>query len=94
MAIPEVRQHRLAHIQEVCRLYDWDGVELDWQRHAFHLPEYEAYRFRYLLTDLQRATRHMTNALAEERSRPFYLATRVAGSLEMCNRAGYDIGVD
>ena len=91
MAIPEVRQHRLAHIQEVCRLYDWDGVDLDWQRHAFHLPEYEAYRLRYLLTDLQRATRHMTNALAEERSRPFYLATRVAGSLEMCNRTGYDI---
>ena len=91
MAIPEVRQHRFAHIQEVCRLYDWDGVELDWQRHAFHLPEDEAYRLRYLLTDLQRAVRHMTNTLAEERGRPFYLAARVAGSLEMCHRIGYDI---
>ena len=60
MAIPEVRQHRLAHIQEVCRLYDWDGVELDWQRHAFHLPEDEAYRSRYLLTDLPVSYTHLT----------------------------------
>ena len=64
---------------------------MDWQRHAFHLPEDEAYRLRYLLTDLQRAVRHMTNTLAEERGRPFYLAARVAGSLEMCHRIGYDI---
>ena len=90
-AVPEVRRHRLAHIDEVCRLYDWDGVELDWQRHSFHLPEDYAFRLRYVLTDLQRAVRKMTNELAEKRGRPFYLAARVSGTLEMSRRIGYDV---
>ena len=38
MAVPEIRQRRFDHVEEVCRRYDWDGVELDWQRHAFHSP--------------------------------------------------------
>ncbi len=90
-AVPEVREHRFAHVKEICQLYDWDGVELDWQRHAFHFPEDDAYRLRYLLTDLQRAVRRMTDDIAKERGRPFYLAARVAGNLEMCRKIGYDI---
>ena len=90
-AVPEVREHRFAHIKEICGLYEWDGVELDWQRHAFHFPQDDAYRLRYLLTDLQRAVRRMTLELAKKRGRPFYLAARVAGSLEMCRHIGYDI---
>jgi hypothetical protein len=93
MAIPEVRQHLFNYIAEACRAADWDGVELDWQRHAFHFPDDEGYRLRYLLTDLQRAIRRMTEALGKERGRPVYLAARVAGSLEMCRRIGYDIPV-
>ncbi|MBD03378.1 MAG: hypothetical protein CME24_03410 [Gemmatimonadetes bacterium] len=91
MAVPQIRQRRFAHVEEVCRRYDWDGVELDWQRHAFHFPDHEGYRLRYLLTDLQRAIRRMTEALGKERGRPVYLAARVAGSLEMCRQIGYDI---
>ena len=90
-AVPEVREHRFAHIEEICRLYDWDGVELDWQRHAFHFPQDDAYRLRYLLTDLQRAVRRMTEELSKKRGKPFYLAARVAGTPEMCRRIGYDI---
>ena len=90
-AVPEIREHRYAHIKEICERYDWDGVELDWQRHAFHLPADDAYRLRYVLTDLQRAVRRMTDTLAEERGKPFYLAARVSGTLEMCRNIGYDI---
>jgi hypothetical protein len=86
-----VREHRFAHIEEVCKLYDWDGVELDWQRHSFHLPEDHAYRLRYALTDLQRAVRRMTNELAARRGRPFYLAARVAPTPEMSRRIGFDV---
>ena len=92
-SVPEIRAHRYAHIEEVCSRYDWDGVELDWQRHAFHFDEDEAYWLRYVLTDLQRRVRAMTTELAKKRGRPFYLAARVAGSLEMCRRIGYDIPV-
>ena len=91
MAIPEVREYRFQYIAEACRLADWDGVELDWQRHAFHLPEHDAYRLRYTLTDLQRAVRRLTDELAAERDRPFHVAARVGASTETCRRIGYDI---
>ena len=89
--VPEVRAHRLAHIEEVCRRWDWDGVELDWQRHAFHLPDDHGYRLRYVLTDLQQSVRRMTDELAEKRGRPYYVAARVAPTLEMSKRIGYDV---
>ncbi|MBM3934252.1 MAG: hypothetical protein FJ319_08125, partial [SAR202 cluster bacterium] len=91
MPIPEVREHRLQHVKEACMLADWDGVELDWQRHAFHLPNNDEYRLRYAITDLQRAIRRMTDEIAKKRGRPFYVAIRVAASLEACRRIGYDI---
>ena len=90
-AIPEVREHRLKHISEACHTADWDGVELDWQRHAFHLPENDGYRLRYTLTDLQRAVRQMTDQISQERGRPFYVAVRVATTMEACRRIGYDV---
>ena len=91
MAIPEIRAHKLELITEACRLADWDGVELDWQRHAFHLPEADGYRLRYTLTDLQRAVRRMTEGIAQERGRPFNVAARVGTTIEACRRIGYVI---
>lgn len=91
MSVPEVRENRLTHLHEVCHRWDWDGVELDWQRHAFHLPADDAYRLRYVLTDLQRAARRMADELATQRDRPFYVAARVAPRLETCLKTGYDI---
>ena len=91
MAIPEVREYRLRYITEACRLADWDGVELDWQRHAFHLPENDAYRLHYTLTDLQRMVRRLTDQIAAERGRAFYVAVRVGASMETCRRVGYDV---
>ena len=93
MAVPEVRKHRLEHVTEVCSRWDWDGVELDWQRHGFHLDKEMGFRLRYTITDLQRSIREMTNRLSEERGKPFYVAARVSGTLEMCKRIGYDIPV-
>jgi peptidoglycan/xylan/chitin deacetylase (PgdA/CDA1 family) len=90
-SIAEVRQRRFDSIVETCNLYDWDGVELDWQRHAFHFDEDYAYRFRYTLTDLQRAVRRLADEISERRGKPFYVAARVNGYLEMCANIGYDI---
>ncbi|MAE63038.1 MAG: hypothetical protein CMJ18_02095 [Phycisphaeraceae bacterium] len=91
MSVPEVRENRLAHLEELCHRWDWDGVELDWQRHAFHLPADDAYRLRYVLTDLQRAARRLADELADRRGRPFHVAARVAPRLETCFKSGYDI---
>ena len=91
LEVPEVRRHRFAHIEEVVRRWDWDGIELDWQRHGFHLPDDHGYRLRYVLTDLQRAVRRLTDELATKRGRPYYLAARVNATPEMSYRIGYDI---
>ena len=91
MSVPEVRDYRFQYIAEACRTADWDGVELDWQRHAFHLPEDDAYRLRYTLTDLQCAVRRLADEIAAERGRPFYVAVRVGATLETCRRVGYDL---
>jgi hypothetical protein len=90
-SIAAVRQHRFDSIKEICELYNWDGVELDWQRHAFHFDEDYGYRFRYTLTDLQRSVRKLADEISEKRGKPFYLAARVNGYIEMCNNIGYDI---
>jgi hypothetical protein len=91
LEVPEVREHRLAYVEEVCRLYEWDGVELDWMRHAFHLPQDDAYRLRYVITDMQRSVRRLADELSQKRGRPFYVAARVASSLEMCRQVGFDV---
>ena len=91
MAVPEVREYTLQRITEACELADWDGVELDWQRHAFHLPEEDAYRLRYTLTDLQRTVRRLGDAIAQRRGRPFHVIVRVGTSQETNRRVGYDL---
>ena len=91
LEVPEVRKHRFDHVEEMARRWDWDGIELDWQRHGFHLPDDYGYRLRYVITDVQRAVRRVTDELAEQRGRPYYLAARVSGTPEMSYRIGYDV---
>jgi hypothetical protein len=91
MASLGVREHKLSYIREACAQADWDGVEIDWQRHPHHLPQFDSYRLRYTLTDLQRALRQMADEIATEKGRPFHVAVRVATTLESCRRIGYDI---
>ena len=91
LAVPEVRDHILKLVGEACQQADWDGVELDWQRHAFHLPDDHGHRLRYTITDLMRAIRTTTDEIAAQRGRPFYLAVRIATTFESCTNIGYDI---
>jgi hypothetical protein len=76
--VPEVRANRIAHVREMIEeADDADGIELDWQRHAFHLPTDLAHRLRYCISDVQRTARAMCNAAGEERGRPLLLTVRV-----------------
>lgn len=91
LAFPKVREQRFAHLKEVCQRWPWDGIELDWQRHAFHFPVDDGYRMRYVLTDFQRAARRMVDEESQRRGRPIVIAARVAPCLETCFKTGYDI---
>lgn len=86
-----VREHRLAMVKEVVDRYDFDGIELDWQRHAHHLPVHQAFRRRYVLTDFMRQVRQLADEASSRRGRKLYLAARVSASLEGCLHVGYDI---
>ena len=86
-----VREHRLDMIREMAEKYDFDGIEMDWQRHAHHLPVHHAFRRRYVLTDFMRVARKITDAAGKARGRPLWLAARVAASREACLHVGYDV---
>ncbi len=86
-----VRQHRLDMVCELAENYDFDGIELDWQRHAHHLPVHHAFRRRYVLTDFMRLARRIVEETGKRRGRPLWLAARVAASREACRHVGYDV---
>jgi len=87
----QVRRHKLDHVKEVCELYDWDGIELDWQRHPFHFPQGYGYRLRYLLTDFHKTIKNLANELSKTRNKDFNIAARVAPTLHISKWIGYDV---
>lgn len=90
-SIAEVREHRLAAIKELAERWDWDGIELDWQRHSHHLPAQHAYRLRYILTDFMAQARAIVLEAGRKRGRPLWLAVRVAADEHGCRLSGYDV---
>ena len=87
----KVRKHKMDHVKEVCELYDWDGIELDWQRHPFHFPKDNGYRLRYLLTDFHKAVKDFVDELSKTRNKEFGIAARVAPTLHISKWIGYDV---
>ncbi len=94
-AVPEIRDLALSYVEEVCRNYDLDGIELDFFRHPCFFPSVAnggtaAPAERDALTTLMRRIRTMTEQVGMARSRPILVAVRVADSVGF-NR---DIGLD
>ena len=87
----KVRKHKMDHVKEVCELYDWDGIELDWQRHPFHFPKGYGYRLRYLLTDFHKRIKDLASDLSKTRNKDFSIAARVAPTLHISKWLGYDV---
>ena len=71
-AQPQVRQRFLQTIEETCRRYDLDGVELDWCRHPFFFQPGTERQNVPLLTDFVRTVRRRLRdiATAEGQSHP------------------------
>ena len=90
-AIPEVRQQRLAVIQEVLDKYDFDGIEIDWLRSPYYFRPHHEYRHRYLLTDMMRAFRRMVDVKSKQVGRRLGLAVRVDETIESCLLDGLDV---
>jgi hypothetical protein len=84
-------------VEEVCRRYDVDGVELDFFRHPVFFrraamtgtPCDDAERT--CMTDLMRRIRVMTENEGLRRGRPFLVAVRLPDSAEYCRDIGLDL---
>lgn len=95
-AEPEIRDLTFRFVEEVCRNYDVDGVELDFYRHPvfFHEP---ARGFpcsgveRDLMTGLVRRIRRMTEEVGQRRGRPILVAARLPDSVPYCRAIGLDL---
>jgi hypothetical protein len=95
-AVPEVRDLALACVDEVCRMYDVDGIHLDFFRHLNYFREVAAGEkatpeHLAMMTDLIRRMRRRTEELGLARKRPFLLAVRVPDSVEYCRALGLDV---
>jgi len=95
-ALPEVRDLAFRYIEEVCRNYDIDGIELDFFRHPVFFkstshgepatqPELDA------MTDLVRRVRAMTDEVGAQRGKPILIAMKVPDSVEYCRTIGLDL---
>ena len=95
-ARPEIRDLAFRYIEEVCRGYDVDGVELDFLRHACYFKS-AAYggtatdAERDLISDLMRRVRAMADAEGRRRGRPILIAIRVPDSVEYSRATGLDV---
>lgn len=95
-ARPEIRDLALRYLEEVCRNYDVDGIELDYFR---HLCYFKSTAFGSAATDAERAAltefmqrvRTMTDQRGMARGRPILVAIRVPDSLEFCRDLGLDL---
>ncbi|MCD6360239.1 MAG: hypothetical protein J7M38_05180 [Armatimonadetes bacterium] len=95
-AVPEIRELAFRFIEEVCRNYDVDGIEMDFFR---HLCYFKSVAFggvasdeeRGMMTDLIRRVRAMTEEVGRERGRPILISVRVPDSADYCRDMGLDI---
>ena len=93
---PEIRDLALRYIEEVCRNYDVDGVELDFFRHLCYFKSVAmggkaAQNERDMMTDLLRRVRRMTEEVGAARGRPILVAVRVPDSVDYCRDMGFDL---
>ncbi len=95
-ARPEIRDLAFRYIEEVCRNYDVDGVELDFFRHlCFFKSTAQGGRAsqaeRDMMTDLLRRVRAMTEAVGLQRGRPILVMLRATDSVEFNRDMGLDM---
>ncbi len=95
-ARPEIRDLAFRYLEEVCRNYDVDGIELDYFR---HLCYFKSTAFggaandaeRAMLSEFMARVRAMTEEVGMARGRPILVAIRVPDSVEFCRDMGFDL---
>ena len=93
---PQVREHVLTVVTDVCRRYDVDAVELDfWRWPVFFKPQLYGQsvtqRHCDMMTDLLTRIRQAADEIGARRGRPILIAARVPDSIGYAREVGLDI---
>jgi len=90
-AHPEVRQHKLAIIEEFITRWDNDGVSLDFDRDPRYFRASGSGENAALMTELIRRVRAILDRTGQERGRRLYLHVRVIPRIQTCYDRGLDV---
>ena len=90
-AHPEVVEHHMALIEEVCQRYDFDGIELDWNRWVRHFRPGHEQAGAAVLTDIMRRTRALVDDAGQRQGRKLELGVRLPSNPQACLDLGYDL---
>ncbi len=87
----EVRDYYLAMIEEVARVYDVAGIELDFTRHPFFFKPSEVEAGTDKMTELLAAVQDRLRTVSEEKGRQIVLDAKVPPTIGACERIGLDV---
>jgi hypothetical protein len=88
--IPEVREHYMKLIKEVCSRYDMDGLELDYLRFDLYFRPGRETVGGKLMTEFVEQTRKVTQEAAKKWGHPVQLAVRVPTTPWIARMHGLD----
>lgn len=94
---PEIRELAVRYVEEVCRNYDVDGIELDFFRHPVFFKRAAQTgtacndEERAMMTEMLRRVRDVSEVEGRRRGRPILVAVRVPDSVEYSRDVGLDI---
>ncbi|MEP6671250.1 MAG: hypothetical protein ABJF10_18960 [Chthoniobacter sp.] len=91
-AIPEVRAHKFALLQELCENYDLDGLELDFMRFYNYFPRDQTTsgQRREIITGFVRDVRALLDRTARA-GRRRWLCARIPGFISALDPLGLDV---
>ncbi len=87
---PEVREHYMKLVREVCTRYDLDGLELDYLRFWLYFREGRQHEGGKLMTDFVKQARAATQGASKRLGHPVKLAVRVPTTPWIAHMHGLD----
>jgi len=89
-ARPEVRQHKLGIISDLCEKYSPDVFEMDFLRGPKYFKSGEEAANRPVMTEFVRSIRRTVDELGRRRGRPMLLSARFPDTIDQSVRLGLD----
>ncbi len=87
----EVRDYHFKLVREYAERYDFDGLELDWMRFAYHFKPGNEQAGLQLLTDFTAEVRSLLNFWEKKRRHKIRLGARVPSRPQTARNLGYDV---